>query len=111
MPKMGIEELKSVILLVLNSTELGFALADGVDFGDLPEGLAAVKAFGPGLAALKSGLVIPEIKDLDDVEKAELKMFVGEEFDIDEDTIEVAIEKVLSIAIDFSDLLKLRSGV
>jgi len=102
----GIDEVKSVIQMGLSVGELVDALSDGIGLGDIGALLRAAKAVKPAIDALKSGKLIPEIKDLSDEEKQQLKDFVAAEFDIKDDALEAAIKKGLQIAIDLSDLIK-----
>lgn len=99
--KYGIENLKKIFAL-------GFEL--GSVAGDVAEkaGNAELKWYdkwlfpftklGDEIFAMFSvdyKLIVPEWKDLDEVEKAELKVFAQEKFDIPQDEIEGVIEEVL----------------
>jgi hypothetical protein len=104
--KLGTAEVKSVLALALSLGRLIESLSDGIGLGDIGALLSCAKKVSPAIGAFKSGLVIPELKDLSDEEKADLKAFVSSEFDLQDDNIEFAVEKGLSIAIDLCDLLK-----
>lgn len=104
--KMGIAELKSVIGLGLALGELVESLADGVGLSDIGSLLSVAKKVSPAITAIKSGLLLPELKDLSDLEKAELKSYVANEFVLKNESLELAIEKGLHVAIDLSELLK-----
>lgn len=106
MGKLGIQELKDVVNCGICLGELVDALSDGVGLSDIGAALRAAKSVKPAIDAVKSGLIVPELKDLDESEKAELKTFVGEEFDISNDGIEEVIEKAINVVIELSDILK-----
>ena len=107
MEKLGVSELKNVLGLGLSVGQLVEALADGVGISDIAKLVGVVRKAPSAIAALKSGKVLSELKDLDDTEKAELKAYVAAEFDLADDKIEAAIEAGLNVAIDLSDLLKI----
>jgi hypothetical protein len=73
MEKLGIEEVKPVLGLGLALGQLVESLSDGVGLGDIGKLVSVVKRAPSAVSALKSGKFIPELKDLDDAEKAELK--------------------------------------
>lgn len=104
--KLGIEEVKSAVALGLSLGELTEALGDGVGLGDIGVLLRAAKRVAPAIAAFRSGLILPELKDLSDVEKEQLKQFIVGQFDLENDQLEVSIEKGLAIAVDLCELLK-----
>ena len=106
MEKLGIEEVKAVVNCGLSVGELVDALADGVGLGDIGALVRAGKSVKPAIDAVKSGKIIPEIKDLDESEKAELKMWAGEEFDISNDDLEAKIEQGFNFGVDLLELVK-----
>ncbi len=105
--KLGVEELKSVILLGLHLGELVDSLSNGIGLDDIGPALRIVKDAKPALEAIKSGKLLPELKDLDVEEREALKSWVTEELDISNDALESVIEKALSVIIDLTDLAKL----
>ena len=105
--KLGIEELKEVLGLGLALGELVEALSDGVGISDIGKLVGVVKKAPAAVTALKSGKVLPELKDLDVAEKAELKAYAMAEFDLANDKVEAAVEAGLSVVIDLTDLLKI----
>lgn len=105
--KLGIEEVKQVLALGVALGQLVEALADGVGLGDIGKLVAVVKRAPSAISAIKSGKVIPELKDLDDAEKAELKAWAKAELDLKDDKLEEKIEAGLWVAIDLCDLLKI----
>lgn len=104
--KLGIEEVKAVVDCGLKIGELVDALSDGIGLGDLGALLRAAKSVKPAFDAIKSGKLIPEVKDLSDEEKADLKAFVADDFDIENDALEAVVEKALSVVIDLSALIQ-----
>lgn len=107
MEKLGIVEVKEVLGLGIAVGQLVESLADGVGISDIGKLIAVVRKAPAAVNAIKSGKVLPEIKDLDDAEKAELKAYAASEFDLADDKVEAAIEAGLFIAIDLCDLLKI----
>ena len=107
MEKLGISEVKDVLGLGLAVGELVEALADGVGISDIAKLVGVVKKAPAAVAAIKSGKVLPELKDLDDAEKAELKAYAASEFNLANDKVEAAVEAGLGIVLDLADLLKL----
>lgn len=106
MEKLGIEELKSVVSLGIALGEFVDHIADGLGLSDVPSGIKLVRHVPGAVAAIKSKKVLPELKDLDEAEKAELKSFIKTEFDIKDDELEIKIESALFVVIDLADLLK-----
>ncbi len=105
MEKLGIEEVKAVVKGPLALAELVDALADGVGLTDIGSLIKAGASVKPMIAAIKTGKLIPELKDLDEAEKAELKKFIAENFNLKDDEIELKIELALSVVVDLTDLL------
>ena len=104
--KLGIENLKSVVKAVLKLGEAGAAVADGLDLGDLGEGVQLALALAPAIKAVRSGQIIPEFKDLDEVERVELTAFIDEEFASENDALEATVENVLHVIVKLSDIVK-----
>ncbi len=104
--KLGISEVKNVVSLALSLGELIESLSDGVGISDIGSLLSCAKKVSPAITAFKSGLVVPQLKDLNDDEKAELKSFIEAEFDLKDDALEMGVEKGLGIAVDLCELLK-----
>jgi hypothetical protein len=92
---MGIEELKDVVKAGL---DIGEALSDGIGIEDI----SALFSLPDAIAGITD--VPAEIADLDEAEKAELKQFVAENFDIPDDKLEVFIEGAISVVIDLYSL-------
>lgn len=103
---LGIQEVKDVVKMGLAIGELVDGLSDGIGLSDIGPALKAAKAVKPAIDALKSGQLLPELKDLSEEERVELKEFVSVEFDLRDDALEAAIEKGLQIAIDLSKLIQ-----
>lgn len=105
--KLGVSEVKDILAVGVQVTKLVSALSDGVGISDLGALLSAAKAVKPAIDAVKSGKLIPELKDLDETEKAELNGYVKVELDdIDESVLGSVVEKAFSVALDLCDLLK-----
>lgn len=103
---MGINAIKEILSLVFGLVNV----IDDVAVNHLG-GLAAVLRFIPIIPKVAPALhdislVIPQLKDMSDAERAELKAFVASEFNISDDKLELTIEQVLDVAIDLSVLLK-----
>lgn len=107
MEKLGISEVKDVLGLGLAVGELVEALADGVGISDIAKLVGVVRKAPSAVSALKSGKVLPELKDLDAEEKAELKAWAAQEFQLQNHNVEAAVEAGLNVAIDLCDLLKI----
>ena len=103
---LGIQEVKAVVKMGLAIGELVDSLSDGLSLSDLGPALRVAKSVKPAIDALKSGQLLPELEDLSDDEREELKQFVADEFDISNDSLEAAVEKGLQIAIDLSKLVE-----
>ena len=99
------KELLEVVGFALSLVEGIASLVDGgVSFSDV---VKFVEAARRAPAAFKDiHLALPELKNLSDAGKEELKKFIEEDFDIPQDNIELAIESALKVAVDLSDLLK-----
>lgn len=103
--KLGIEELKPVVKELLNLGEAAAALSDGIGIGDVDEGFKVLVGLLPAISALRSGQVIPELKDLDDAEQAELLAFVDENFDLESDALESTVENILHVVIKLAAVI------
>lgn len=103
--KLGISEVKDVLALGIGVGELVEALSDGVGISDIGALLAVAKRVKAGVAAVKSGKIVPELKDLDEAEKAELKAFCVEDLDLSDENLEAQIEGGLAIAVELCALL------
>lgn len=99
MSQLGIQELKDVVRMGLAVGNLIDALADGIGISDLKALWKAGISVPAGVRAVKSGLLIPQVKDLQPEEKADLEAMVREEFDLKNDGLEQAIEDAIATAI------------
>lgn len=99
MPKIGITNIKIIILFGLSiGQKISGALEDGkMGFGE-------VISFTPDIAKIPN--IVEAVKkapaeflDLDEVEKVELVTMVQEEFDLDNDKVEEAIEESFAFAL------------
>ena len=98
---LGIQQLKAVVKMGLCIGELIDGLADGVSFADIPVAWRAAKAVKPAFDAVKSGQLIPELKDLKADEIDELKVLI-EELDLRSDSLEQSIEEKINYALDLA---------
>lgn len=105
--KLGIEQIKSVVLLGIHLGEMVDSLSNGIGLDDLGPALRVVKSAKPAIDAIKSGQLLPELKDLSPEEREELKALVDSELDLESDALEAVIEKALHVVIDLSDIAKL----
>lgn len=107
--KMGIDELKDVIRFGISLGEsVDQALADGkFDITELGLLMTPIMQIGPAFTGIDK--VGGEIKDLDEAELAELKLFVEEELDLANDKVEEIIEKALGIGVQVYGLVQLFS--
>jgi hypothetical protein len=104
---MDIHATKEVVGFMLSLGEGVAALGDGQGTL-LSDALTFLEAAKRAPAAFRDRtLVLPELQDLDDAEKADLKAFITKDFDIADDNLETIIESVLVTAVDFAELLKL----
>ena len=98
MAKKGIEQTKD---LVLEAVALGNAIGGALE--DKKIGFADIGAFIDPLTKLPAALagiseVPAELADLDEDEKQELLEAVKDQFDLDDDKAEIAIEEGLALA-------------
>lgn len=100
---MPLKETKELVYLGCKVGELVSALEDGFSLGDLNEILKAAKAVEPGIKDAK--LSVQELKTATDVERAELKKYISDNFDIKDDKVELAIESGAAVGVELSTLL------
>lgn len=99
MEKHGIKELKEVVKFIIELGEaIDLALADKkFEVAEISLLIAPLMQVGPAFEGLdKLG---DEIKDLSEVEAAELVAYVKEELDITSDKVEFMIEKALELGV------------
>jgi hypothetical protein len=97
MPNFGLDETKDVLNFLAEFGEnLSTALDDGdVDWGDLINFIPALAKAGPAWMGIEK--VPGEITDMTPEEKAELDLYVMEEFDISEDNVEDYLERGFAV--------------
>lgn len=83
----GIKETKELLKFLAEVGEAGVKRT-------LPEIVEALQAAYPAIQGIKD--VITEIKDLDQAELDELVQYFAEEFDLEDDKAELAVEKGLN---------------
>lgn len=98
--KTGIKETKELLGFVLALVEAGAnSLADGrIGFTDAIHFFEAFRKLSDAVEDIHK--VLDEAKDYDEAEKAELKQYIKDEFDIPGDMVEEYIEKGLALGID-----------
>jgi len=100
---LGIKNLKEVVGFALSLGELAEGLIKGIGAEDMFNAIEVVKR---APAAIKDiGQVIPEFSDLDEGEKAALKSFIEQDFDLESDNIEEIVETALKVAVNLSALM------
>lgn len=99
------KELKELVSFGLSVGELVADVADGVSFSLVGKVVEVARKAGPGLEG--AGQALAEYANMTDAEAADLEAYVVEEFDIDNDSVEVAIESALKLAIQLHELVKL----
>lgn len=100
MTKLPIKDLKEFILFGINvGNGWGKAMEDGkLSFTDIQYLLPVLTSAGAAFDGF--GNVLPQFKDMDVAELAEIKVFIGEKLDIPQDNIERLIEAGLNMAIN-----------
>jgi len=107
MKKLGIENLKVAIVSVINLGEkIEKNLADDGKIS-LAEALKiGVGSFGGVIKVIKSGNQIKaEVKDLDSSEIYEMRDLIKEELDLENDKIEIVIEKSIDFLVGLEELI------
>ena len=97
MEKLGIDNLKIVVKLIAILANVGDKMGHEKGAARWAELLGLVTALG-GITSLKWDQVVPEIKDLDDVERAALEQVFKDEFQLVDKSLEEAIEHGIVIA-------------
>lgn len=103
----GIENLKIAVVAVINLGEkIEKNLADDGKIS-LAEALSVgAGSFGDVIRLIKSGNAIKqEFIDLDDQERIELVDLVKEELDLNNDKVEIIIEKAVELLVNLEDLI------
>ncbi len=107
MKKLGIENLKVAIVSAINLGEkIEKNLADDGKIS-LAEALKiGAGSFGGVIKVIKSGNQIKaEVKDLDSSEIKELRDLIKEELDLENDKIEIVIEKSIDFLVGLEELI------
>jgi len=107
--KLGIENLKKCLAVLVEGGNVGGQIAalpqDAGWFARL-QPVANILDEVYDLSKVDWKSVIPEFKDLDEAEIAELKLFFEQKFDIPQDGAEVIVEKALGILINAGEVVK-----
>lgn len=101
MEKLGIADIKALSGGVAKlGSSVGKILEDGaVDFKDLPQ-IPGLLAGVREVSRANLSLVLPEVKDLDEAEKAELAADFSAKFDLPNDSVEGVIEQGYAILLE-----------
>lgn len=97
--KLGIANLKPLVALVVELGNVGDAMGRTQGVARYGQLLSLVDELA-SIGGISSEQVIPELKDLDESERAELLSFIKVKFDIPDDVLEATIESALSIVVD-----------
>lgn len=98
-------ELKEMLAFAFSAAELVEGLAKGIDFGDLAK---AVKTARLAFSAFKDAQeALDEYLGLDEESAAEIEAWAIATFNLDNDSVEQAIEMGLKLLIQFRDLVAL----
>jgi len=73
-----------------------------IDYKDIPQILDAMKELGK-LSSSDIAAIKAELSELTENEREELKLAIAESFDIENDNLELLIEKLIGSLIDFAD--------
>lgn len=103
--KLGIENLKKVIVLTTTLANTGDAVGHDTTAARWAKLLGLISAI-PNAASIDFKAVMPEIKDLDEAEKAEILALFKADFDIADDKLEAAIEDGLAIVHDLVSVVE-----
>ena len=101
------QEIKDVVAPVVGVAQLIEDAADGVSLAEIYQLVSVLKKIQPSVAAIKSGKVVAQYANLDDVGKADLGAWFDKELDLKNDNVEKIVEQAWSIALSLSDLAKL----
>jgi hypothetical protein len=104
MEKLGIENLKKVVMLICALATTGDQIGhdtSSMRWGKLLGLITSVK----DISGLDFKAVLPEIKDLDAAERAEILALFKHDFDLQDDKLEAAIEEGLVIAEDMVGII------
>lgn len=100
------QNLKELVGFALSTVELGSHFAEGGTIWTAVGKLIDVgKQAGP--AFKDAALALQEYANMNDAEALELETWVEQEFDISNDSVELAIESALKLVIQLHDLAKL----
>lgn len=107
----GIENIKNVFRLLFAVIEDTMeSLDDGeISVRDSMNFFDSLQALIPALSGISS--VGKEFADLDDSEKKELKSFITGDFDIENDKVEIYVEKFLHGVLVLSELIPLYQSI
>ena len=99
------QEIKDVVILGVSVAELVDAVTDGVSIADILSIVGVLKKVKPAIAAVKSGVLLDEYKNLNQVEKDELVSWFELELDLKDDAVELAIEAAWKLVLNLNELV------
>ena len=105
MEKLGIEKLKVLLALPL-SIHMAYEKAklDGeINAADAGYAVDPMMKLMPAIASAKEA--IPELKDLDPVEKAELMELIKADYDLADDILEAKVEQAFNVVLSIAVLV------
>lgn len=102
---MATTNLKELVAFGLACGELLKSVSDGFQFDDIGKFVNAARLAGP--AFKDAGQALSEYTGMTEQEAVDLENFVKEQFDIDDDAVETAIEAALTAVIKLHDVIGL----
>lgn len=102
---MATQELKETVRSIFKTIELVEQLLDGFQIKDIDEAIAAAKSLPAGLKGIKEAF--EEYASLSETDAFDMKQFIGEELDLEDDAVETVIEQGFKLLIDLHDLIDL----
>ena len=104
--KFGIENLKALMIVILAFVNVGDKMGHENNWASRMTHLFGFFPHLLSLGSIKWEDLDEEIKDVDDVEKAELLQTMKEKFDIIDDKLEEVVEEGLEIAANIGGFVK-----
>lgn len=94
---MGIENFKKLYIIVLKLVNTGDKMGHKNNWGDRMSILFGLFPMLMNLSSIKWGEIGPEMKDFDESERIEIVQVTIDELDLQDDNIEEAVEKSISM--------------
>lgn len=106
MEKLGIENLKKIVVIAGEFANATPAIAGGAGFLGKIQAASGLFDDIMSLSSIDYSMALDEIMDLSAAEAAELHKVFAVKFDIDADLVESAIEDALWMVVDLYDVVK-----